>query len=1126
MELGIGNQSPSLGENDCSNTQDNTQLNTEVNEETPVRSNTQLNTEVNEETPVRSNTQLNAEVNEETPVRSNTQLNAEVNEETPVRSNTQLNAEVNEEAPVRSNNQLNTEVNEETPVRSNTQLNAEVNEEAPVRSNTQLNTEVNEETPVRSNTQLNAEVNEEAPVRSNTQLNTEVNEEAPVRSNTQLNAEVNEETPVRSNTQLNAEVNEETPVRSNTQLNAEVNEETPVRSNTQLNAEVNEETPVRSNTQLNAEVNEEAPVRSNTQLNTEVNEETPVRSNTQLNAEVNEEAPVRSNTQLNTEVNEETPVRSNTQLNAEVNEEAPVRTRRGGRRGHRRSAQQQLTASTTTMETGSTCTTSKPMETVVVPVSGEAATSSEDPRPVNRTSVRRRAKATSTTVTKVVTGVSLEDLRAKRNGTAADGVPGGDAKTIEEVSRILFMYASRNPHGGKSYFSRRPGPFSSDVNLCKVGVEKEGDGVDAAAEGSGMDTTSSTPEGTEEKKSGLFVGELPHPDGDYTGLPDVYAHVMSLILSGDLPPKSLEVLHAMLSHTPRGGVLDPFSASRRSKHGFTQPGFQYRMGDAMQQGSQRFFTCFDYCSQQQQQQQLELMGLMEENFWGYGGFNSYIDQSYMHGMGCSQFNMMPFYPHPMDQQEATPDHAYSNERAMSYSFLGEQASQHEEAYPIYNHGVKIDGAGGYEGYIYPLEEYEKWNVNKKEDGINSNHNNNNININTNAYDDDDDDDADVTAMLQDVRDAVQRASSPRQLGDANSLNDAVAGSLNGSCNEHSEETPFSSSLPAPCVTISQTERDSLRSFQQAFLARMRVTGSPEWNSPGATSPRSLLRALVDDNDVNDLTLGQPQPPPQQLQEQQQQQQQEQEDDADDGRYTTNRTLFSYRTTFLDEEEEGEYDGGSGDLDDILTPDEPAPRGDSVATTAAPRESHHQPQPQQQQQQQPQEQEHWQESCSETTSKTGQFSLPFSAMRGDAAEDTQEIFLAAESNLWSWTPSDGKREGLGAEGATVKKTTAATPSRRWLYVDEPKECYTFSATPQQPTTQKKQVRWKDDHSPYFPAAWDLAVPMFPAMLGMTSSMTPATTMRAIKLSPSQGMAKTSPAPLNFNAIPFIPSRAGV
>ncbi|PBJ70884.1 hypothetical protein BCY84_17834 [Trypanosoma cruzi cruzi] len=1022
MELGIGNQSPSLGENDCSNTQDNSQLNTEVNEEAPVRSNSQLNTEVNEEAPVRSNSQLNTEVNEEAPVRSNSQLNTEVNEEAPVRSNSQLNTEVNEEAPVRSNSQLNTEVNEEAPVRSNSQLNTEVNEEAPVRSNSQLNTEANEEAPVRSNSQLNTEVNEEAPVRSNSQLNTEVNEEAPVRSNSQLNTEVNEE------------------------------------------------------------------------------------------------APVRSNSQLNTEVNEEAPVRSNSQLNTEVNEEAPVRTRRGGRRGHRRSAQQQLTASTT-METGSTCTASKPMETVVVPVSGEAATSSEDPRPVKRTSVRRRAKATSTTVTKVVTGVSLEDLRAKRNGTATDGVSGGDAKTIEEVSRILFMYASRNPHGGKSYFSRRPGPFSSDVNLCKVGVEKEGDGVDAAAEGSGMDTTSSTPEGTEEKKSGLFVGELPHPDGDYTGLPDVYAHVMSLILSGDLPPKSLEVLHAMLSHTPRGGVLDPFSASRRSKHGFTQPGFQYRMRDAMQQSSQRFFTSFDCCSLQQQQQ-LELMGLMEENFCGYGGFNSYIDQSYMHGMGCSQFNMMPFYPHPMDQHEAAPDHAYSNERAMSYSFLGEQASQHEETYPIYNHGVKMDGAGGCEGYICPLEEYEKWNVNKKEDGINSKHNNNN-NINTNAYDDDDDD-ADVTAMLQDVRDAVQRASSPRQLGDANSLNDAVAGSLNGGCNEHSEETPFSSLLPAPCVTISQTERDSLRSFQQAFLARMRVTGSPEWNSPGATSPRSLLRALVDDNDVNDFTLGQPQPPPQQLQEQQQQQQKEQEDDADDGRYTTNRTLFSYRTTFLDEEEEGEYDGGSGDLDDILTPDEPAPRGDSVATTAAPRESHHQPQ----QQQQAQEQEHWQESCSETTSKTGQFSLPFSAMRGDGAEDTQEIFLAAESNLWSWTPSDGKREGLGAEGATVKKTTAATPSRRWLYVDEPRECFTFSATPQQPTTQKKQVRWKDDHSPYFPAAWDLAVPMFPAMLGMTSSMTPATTMRAIKFSPSQGMAKTSPAPLNFNAIPFIPSRAGV
>ncbi|RNF00079.1 hypothetical protein TraAM80_07821 [Trypanosoma rangeli] len=564
------------------------------------------------------------------------------------------------------------------------------------------------------------------------------------------------------------------------------------------------------------------------------------------------------------------------------NEEVPVRTRRGGRRAQRRVTQQLTAPTTTTTTTTATTmgTTSKSMGTVVVPVHGEAATPSGDSRPVKRTAVRRRAKPTNITVTRVVTDVSLEALRAKRNGTAADISPGGDAQTIEEVSRILLMYASRHPHGSKVNFNGRLGSFPTDASAYNARLERS-DRVDEAEGG-----TLVTAADALEKSIGTLVREqLPNVSGEFPGTSDVHAYVMSLVHSGKLAPESLEVLHAMLSHTSRGGRLDSFTAPRRGRHGNPKLGLPPTMKDALQTMSHAFATDFDCHSEQQQH---ELIESTEECFFGYGSYASYKDPSYMQGISCAQANGIPLH-HPAGQHSVTTDCECSGERLVPYRFPSEYATQDEQALQLYTHPVAGDGVAGYEGYAHFLGPSGGYEVNSsKREGTNRKNY---------GADDDDDDDADVTAMLQDIRDLAQQASSPRHLGGVNSASATAAEAWNGCCDEHPDDARLSPSLPAPCVTISQTERDSLRSFQQAFIARMRVTGSPEWRSPGATSPTNLLCALAGDSDTNRFAAGQ------QLQQAQQQQlplslpQHQEQDGAGDGRYATNRTLFSYRTAF-------------------------------------------------------------------------------------------------------------------------------------------------------------------------------------------------------------------------------------
>ncbi|RNF06288.1 uncharacterized protein Tco025E_07603 [Trypanosoma conorhini] len=278
---------------------------------------------------------------------------------------------------------------------------------------------------------------------------------------------------------------------------------------------------------------------------------------------------------------------------------------------------------------------------------------------------------------------------------------------------------------------------------------------------------------------------------------------------------------------------------------------------------------------------------------------------------------------------------------------------------------------------------------------------------------------------------------------------------------------------------------------------MRVTGSPEWKSPAVTSPRNLLSVFVRDGDADRFAAGQ-----------QPQQQQQQQDDACDGGYATNRTLFSYRTACLEE------DG------DAMAPDELVPREASVATTAAARQLHPQQQQQQQQQQQP--------SDAEAAPRAAQLSMLASAMPGDAQEDAQATTttVAVADGVWSWTSCDGGRGRAGAapRGA-VATATASTPCRRWFCADETAERRARSATPRQPTTQRKQLRLSGDGAPDSLAACDPALPALSAVSRATSGVVTTTgRATATTVRPAE-TGKRGATVLNLNAAPFIPSRMG-
>ncbi|KEG10380.1 hypothetical protein DQ04_03781000 [Trypanosoma grayi] len=766
---------------------------------------------------------------------------------------------------------------------------------------------------------------------------------------------------------------------------------------------------------------------------------------------------------------------------ATVSSDAPAKNRRGGRRGQRRAGLQDTAAGlTTTPPTtataeaatrrkdvvtptprATTTTTQRHTETVVVPVRGETTTGTGEKRPVNSTSVRRRDKSNST-VTKVVTGVSLEALRAKRNGTTAETTPDGDAKTVEEVSRILFMYASQqqqqqhqqhhqqqqqqqqhqHQHGGKN--SKRPGPIQNTPNWLAVAREGGGDRMGAV-------------------KAELLVDERQqHLEGMLKSTRDVQAHVISLIHSGKLPPDSLKVLQAMLCHTSQGGKLDMFELPTKGKHSGTQQGFTSAMRVDCQPQPQpqppceRDLYCYSEQIQRQQQQQQPMMGFTEEEYFGCGGYTQRSEQTYYQGLGGSPPDVIPVPNAPANEIttsgcEGTSGGGSRNSSRSPFPVLGGYTVQQH----MYTCGVTAGYAGGYEGYTHAAEA-----VPGERDAA--------------VYTRDDDEDAEVTEMLQGIREALQKASSPRQLRCASASTVAAGAVGGGGGGDYSDIAQDGACLlpssPAPCVTITQAERETLRSIQQAFLARMRLTGSPEWKSPGATPPKSLMCTFAEDEEFCGSYAAM-----------QQQQQKEQEQlQEDDSRFTTNRTLFSYRTAFLED------DAG-------MTLDGCGMRDASVATTAAA----------QQQQQQPQQQMQWLDESS-AVPPSARLSQLFSVIRGERT---------AEDTLWSWAAENDRGERRVADTTTARTMTTTTPCR-WNYdCSDSAEQYTrFSSitafTPQQPTTQKKQLL-QESRLPCSPATCDLASLTHPA----TATTTPPE------------MAKTCATILNSNAEPFLPSRTG-
>ncbi|KAH9586304.1 hypothetical protein LSM04_005418 [Trypanosoma melophagium] len=718
-------------------------------------------------------------------------------------------------------------------------------------------------------------------------------------------------------------------------------------------------------------------------------------------------------------------------------DEPPLRGRRGGRRAQRLGMLQDSTSAateTTTTTTGTAATTiitpkvkPKQAETVVVPVRGETSNSVGEKCPVNRTSVRRRPKPNST-ITKVVTGVSLEDLRAKRNGTAEESVTGGDAKTIEEVSRILFMYASQHHHqqqqiGGKHHFNKRfPSRFEGNEQTNITG--ERGGSYGGGAEISPMMTM---------RKNEFLPGDQQqqHVFGGFDGFRAVQAHVMSLIHSGKLPADSLEVLQAILCHSSRGGKLDFFDPARRNRHdGNPMEVIPGTGGDVLQlqeqQQQQSFLNDF-YCYTQQQ-----MTNSAQTEYFGYSGYPSYAEQMYYHELGASSSTLMSLPPaisvlagDGSSEMEGVGSFPYLN------TYTAEQQQEPKYQLQYYNSEAAV-GGGGISGY----RENGAYFTGSAVRVVSTNHNDNNNNNNN-----DDEDDADVSAMLHGIREVVQQGSSSSP---SSPLSSWSSKQQQQSCNLNhlpftvdntGEVTPTAdgdarNDVDDVCVTISHTERETLRSLQKAFLARMRIAGSPEWQSPGATPPKNLLDAFMEDVELDTHM------------------EQEQEEE----KFATNRTLFSYRTAFLDE-----VDG--------TTLDEPVTRDASVATTAAALK----------QQQQQQQQYIYEETLTDT--RASHF---FTAMRGEDEE---------VERLWSWTADDEDR------AATTTGTTAAatlTPSR-WFSANEIREPYAqsqlythtasilASSTPEQPTTEKKELQQQQQqklqvrYSPFSPSAYSLLTP---------------------------------------------------
>ncbi|CBH18340.1 hypothetical protein, conserved [Trypanosoma brucei gambiense DAL972] len=517
----------------------------------------------------------------------------------------------------------------------------------------------------------------------------------------------------------------------------------------------------------------------------------------------------------------------------------PARCRRG-RRGQRRAGVDcdGRNAATQLVEHNGGATVS----------AGDAFASGLREKPVNTTHVRRRAKPVGS-ITKVVTDVSLEDLRAKRNGTGFDSAADGE-KTIEEVSRLLLMYSSwqqRHQQGGKNNHNRKQ-PSAQNIINGSITFGEETKNVDM--------TGVPVPKVTVGLAGGEQKRAQPHgPTKSFDTISDLRSHVISLVQSGRLPGDSLEVLKVMLRHPPRGGKLDICRPARQEKPFSVNAPSVQRANVAQRKNRDQLSQ--ELCSMGTAffgYPQPPLFGGPAGMFSTYGGYQTHMGQEHSNVDGfnlCAIPGTDGVYPtgsgpDPFifgDQQEQAP---------WMYDLEG-------DAFACYDAFVPMYGVVGQDA-VWGL----KNDVDTSDDGD------------------------DVTGMLHDIREAAQIGLTPRELrlggfdGDGN-LPFPFAGAAYGAQEPNNSSISNATSTPVPSVTISHSEREKLRSLQQAFLAHVRQTSSPHCKSPGVSPPGTWC-ALVGGNGPWGART-------------QDGSQDVGEEEEDSFWYPPNRTLFSYHTDF-------------------------------------------------------------------------------------------------------------------------------------------------------------------------------------------------------------------------------------
>lgn len=774
------------------------------------------------------------------------------------------------------------------------------------------------------------------------------------------------------------------------------------------------------------------------------------------------------------------------QADTKTKNDPQTKNRRGGRRARRLAMQQE-----NVLSTASTAAASKSPATAVVTATSDAKKSSGDKCPVNSTSVRRRAKPANTVVKKVVTGVSLDALRAKRNGTYTENTPGSDAKTIEEVSRILFMYASRQHHGSTYNLPRRCGSCADDGACSSANTELETHlgTLDVAVTPS---KAAATNEVHVDKPSFLGRG--------FADIRDVYDHLLSMVLSGKLPAESLDVLHAILPYTSRGGKSCAFdNKSKCWGYNGVWSGAAAKEGGLQQPWLPPMSGMQGYMSQPFQSQQQQVNPFAMEESYGCGDYSLYTEPVCFSGMNFSE-NLPAFNFPSTGVDNVVPEYA------CDYPFFGGHVFQNQQVQESNCHGLPKGSDARVSGEYERCDEIVLQSAVKCDDDENNNDNKKN-------NDDNNDEDEDVTAILHDIQNVMQHVLSQQKLCHSSSQCEDL--------NFDSDGT-FSSMLPTPCVTISQAERETLRSVQKEFLARMRVTGSPESRTFGLTSSEDFLHTFVSDNEFGGLVA-----------------EQEQEKD-DEGRYAINRTLFSYHSAFLSEGDGDDKAVSDGHVvgDAFLSP------GSTITTAAAavPRQdesiqypfyrfdSSMQETGQQQQQQQQLLPDNNDASVSEAQTDN------IFAVLGGLLKNEKGISMVAEvasgataekkdqfgscvihTNKWNRTKPDN------AGGAAAIITAPLTPYRQWFggsgCAENCSLCVT-TTTPCQPTTQKKRLSLWDDRSPYSSAACDLAASTRPAACAAAITNPVCDVQLTNTMTKRQEQVKTNTTSFDQDAVPFV------